>query len=101
MRTRFDHFTDEQIEQALSVRTPVKQYEEIDQADDLARIAHLCAEMHRWQAWIGWPVTYYENEGLTFDGHHRVRATKFLARRRNLIILVPVRYSRDHNECVA
>ncbi len=92
MKTKFDHFTDEQIATAAAAVDLAVPYVELDTRDDLLRIAHLSRWMRYWQAWLGPPLTYHESEGLEFDGQHRCRAAKFLARRYRLQILVPMRY---------
>lgn len=93
MRTRFDQVTDDEIEAEVGCVSPDQKYSERD--SDLRRIAHLAWWMFYMKAWIGWPVTFFESCGFHFDGHHRVRAAKFLARRRNFQVMIPVRYSPE------
>jgi hypothetical protein len=48
--------------------------------------------MDYWKTWIGLPVTFFKDDGSGYDGNHRVRAVKYLARQRNLQLQIPVRY---------
>lgn len=91
MQTRFDHISDDEIERAVNLVRSEDRYPERE--SDLRRIAHLAWWMFYMRAWIGWPVTYFDHEGLNYDGHHRVRAAKFLARTRKFQVQIPVRYS--------
>lgn len=93
MRTKFDGISDDEIEQAVALVKIEDRYPE--QESDIRRIAWLAWWMHYMVSWHGWPVTYFEGEGLNYDGHHRVRAVKFIARRLKKQILIPVRYSCD------
>lgn len=96
MRTKFDGISDEQIEHAFNLVTENERYPERE--SDLRRIANLAWNMERWQCWFGPPLTFYESVGLEFDGQHRCRAVKFLARRRKVMIQVPLRYSTGMKE---
>ena len=96
MKTKFDHITDDEIatELALSVVLECSNVSPYPFAkSDVHRIAYLAAHMEYWQCWLGPPLTYHESEGLEFDGQHRCRAVKFLARRKGMMIQVPLRYS--------
>ena len=90
MKTNFDHITDDEIN-AVCV-DPSQCYVDIPIHEHLSRIAHLAHWMGYWQSWLGPPITWYEPVGLQFDGHHRCRATKFLARRKKIQLQMPVRY---------
>lgn len=91
MQTRFDGISDDKIEHAVALVRPEDRYN--DQQSDLLRIAHMAWWMNYMKGWIGWPVTFFEPTGMNYDGHHRVRAVKWLARRRQLQIHIPVRYA--------
>ncbi len=90
MKTRFDHISDKKILAVINLPT---KYSDIPDSHDCERIAWMAREMATWKAWAGRPVTYYEGSGLNFDGHHRVRAAKFVATQCDYQILIPVRYS--------
>lgn len=91
MKTNFDSITDGEIEHAVGLVMPQDRYPV--QESDVRRIAWFAWWMHYMQAWHGWPVTYFDHDGTNYDGHHRVRAAKFLARRRQFQVMIPVRYS--------
>lgn len=96
MKTKHDHITDDQIDLAFDHVTDREQYHNLTK--DLDRIANLAWNMARWQCWFGAPLTYFQASGLDFDGQHRCRAVKFLARRKRLQIQVPLRYSTEIEE---
>lgn len=96
MRTRFDEITDDEIEQTLATLKHLEPYSETD--SDLIKIAHLSWWMFYWKSWIGHPVTVFRDDDSDYDGHHRMRSTKFVARRRNYQIQVPLRFSCDMPE---
>lgn len=97
MKTNFDDISDDEIEKEIEAAFPLaNEYD--NKASHLRRIARLAASIGYWKSWLGPPATYYESEGVNYDGHHRCRAVKFLARQRGLQIHIPVRYSTDIKE---
>lgn len=96
MRTRFDEITDDEIEQALATLDHLQPYPET--GSDLIRIPHLSWWMFYWKSWIGTPVTVFRDDAIDFDGHHRMRSVKFIARRRNYQVQVPLRFSCTMSE---
>lgn len=89
MRTRFDSISDDDIDRAVALVLPHERYPERE--SDLRRIAHLVWWMHYWKSWLGPPVTYFSD--TDFDGHHRTRAAKYIAKRFQFQIQIPVRYA--------
>ena len=96
MKTKFDHISDDTIQDRI-LKMQVNGLESGSfydgLRDDADRIATVAACMNRWQCWFGPPVTYYEDSSLEFDGQHRTRACKFLARVYGTQIQIPLRYS--------
>lgn len=102
MNTKFDHYDDAMIDEAWSqIRLDCKfgplEYETLDSEDEIGRIAWLAMSMRYWNSWVGHPVTYFQASGTDFDGHHRVRAVKYLATRHGLQLTIPVRYDPRMN----
>lgn len=95
MQTRFDHISDDDVLAAYQSATTygfnVLPYE-LWQEGDLEKIGRLVLNMYYWKSWIGPPVTFFDESGLNYDGHHRVRACKYIARRLGFQIHIPVRY---------
>lgn len=93
MNTRFDHFTDDQIEEKLLLyHRGLISYRQ--DGDDLTNIACLAGSMLFYNCWLGAPVTFYQPDGMDYDGHHRVRGVKFLRTRYDREIHYPCRYDR-------
>lgn len=104
MNTRFDHFSDDDIHafsQESSKNEAWKSLTEMRSESDIEKIGRLAAIMYYWRSWIGPPVTFFDESGLNFDGHHRVRACKFIARRLGMQIHIPVRYDPIMTEIAA
>lgn len=93
MRTRFDHLSDDAITDAVERVQPGERYPE--QESNLRRIAYLAYWMFFWKCWLGPFVTVFSDKELDYDGHHRTRAVKWIARVKKFQIQVPVRFSCD------
>ncbi len=93
MQTRFDHIEDEEID--AMVRNVKQEAPYPIGGSDTERIASLAWWINYWKAWVGPPVTYYDQSGLHYDGQRRTRACKYLARRCDLQIQIPVRYAPE------
>lgn len=91
MRTNFDNITDDEIAEAIATLDHQRSYPETE--SDLIKIAYLSWWMDYWKSWLGPPLTYYSGEELHYDGHHRWRSVKYIARRRNFQIIAPLRFS--------
>lgn len=90
METRFDMITDTQIQEAEGLILRKESYAGADQ--ETLSIAELARAMRWLQCWLGPPATFFSQAGLNFDGHHRVRAVKYVARQYGIQIQIPVRY---------
>ncbi len=101
MQTKFDHIKDTEIQDSLceilSIKKVPIQYA-ICGESDTERIASLAADMNYWKAWVGPPVTFFDESGLNYDGHRRVRACKYIARMNGFQIQIPVRYDTIMSE---
>lgn len=90
MKTKFDHISDAEICEAVLSIDKDQEYECLE--DDTDKIAYLVFWMSYMKSWIGWPVTYFSPRGeLFYDGHHRVRASRYIADNLGIQILIPVR----------
>ena len=92
MLTIFDHISDWDILTEFQTIGMSEEYSTISSDNTVRRIAHLAYNMFRFDAWVGWPVTIFKEGTTDYDGNHRMRAVKFLARKWRRQIHVPVRF---------
>jgi len=94
MQTHFDNISDSEIKAEIAKLKGVAPVgSRVNPGEpSIWKIACYAVDMSYWRSWLGPSVTFYDESGLNFDGHHRVRACKFLARTLGLQIHIPVRY---------